>query len=487
MSEFSKVLRSYIQKKKIQIYSMAQYCHMDRSTMYKIINGKRNPPSEEHFKRMCDFMHLAPAEYDVLRQAYETTLLGETVYLRRKSVEKFIKEYQNHSQMSAVPPLPMVSAGTDVEKWKRMQPCMALSSQLELSHFLQYMLISEANKKEGQIGLFLQPDNDFLFGLLAGLRSAGNLKIQQIICLDGDEEDVTTNISYLNYVLPLYLYLQQYDLYYYYDDIHAHYHSFNGVPCMILTSDCAITCTSDLGMGIMYHDIKVVSMLWELFHMYQGKCTQLFQPVCSVLKEGNIPGSMGWDKSPGFVIQPEPCLLPYISPDMLEKIIYQDIQDRTLLLSVLQEFITTCRGRFLNKNMHLYHTKQGIQRFAETGRLQEIPEEICRPFTVEERIRLLHSMLQQCDFIYCRLLKKPLEHIPGNLHICVNSAAGYLLDTNGYHQNIYLVFEESSFLIAFLDYASSLSDKELYTGKETREYIENVMKGLNGGTINETN
>ncbi|MGN0353549.1 MAG: helix-turn-helix domain-containing protein [Muricoprocola sp.] len=304
MSEFSNVLRELIQKKRIQIYPMAQYCHTDRSTMYKIINGKRNPPSEENFKRMCDFMHLAPSEYDELRQAYEITLLGETVYFRRKSVEKFIREYQEHLQLPDVPPLPMVSVGLDVEKWDTMQSCMALSNQLEVNHILQHILILEANKKEGQIGLFLQPDNDFLFGFLAGLKSAGNsLKIQQIICLDDEEEEVTVNISYLKYVLPLYLYLQQYDLYYYYDDIHAHYHSFNGFPCMILTSEYAITCTADLGMGIVYHDAKVVSMLWKLFHTYQSKCTQLFHPVYSVVEECNVLGSMGWDGMSHQVLQ----------------------------------------------------------------------------------------------------------------------------------------------------------------------------------------
>ncbi|MGN0353548.1 MAG: hypothetical protein ACI4EI_00565 [Muricoprocola sp.] len=197
---------------------------------------------------------------------------------------------------------------------------------------------------------------------------------------------------------------------------------------------------------------------------------------------------MGWDESPSFAIQPEPCLIPYISPDILEKVIYQDLPNRTALLSMLQEFIVASRSRIPNPNMHIYHTKQGIQRFAETGRLQEIPEEIYRPFTVEERIRLLNAMLPYCDSDYYRLLKKPLEHITGNLHICVNGTAGYLLCTNSYHQNIYLVFEESSLLLAFLDYASSLSEKELYTGKETGKYIESVINELkNGGMRNETN
>lgn len=40
MSEFSDLLSSYIDEKKIKVYALLEYCNLDRSTMYKIINGK---------------------------------------------------------------------------------------------------------------------------------------------------------------------------------------------------------------------------------------------------------------------------------------------------------------------------------------------------------------------------------------------------------------------------------------------------------------
>ena len=42
MSEFSDLLSSYIDEKEIKVYSLLEYCNIDRSTMYKIINGKRS-------------------------------------------------------------------------------------------------------------------------------------------------------------------------------------------------------------------------------------------------------------------------------------------------------------------------------------------------------------------------------------------------------------------------------------------------------------
>ena len=51
MSVFFFILTRYIEHKNIIVFSLAKYCDLDRSTMYKILNGKRNPPSSEVLKR----------------------------------------------------------------------------------------------------------------------------------------------------------------------------------------------------------------------------------------------------------------------------------------------------------------------------------------------------------------------------------------------------------------------------------------------------
>lgn len=51
MSTFSDVLTEYINTKNIKIFPMAKYCGLDRSTMYKLISGKRNPASQRYFEK----------------------------------------------------------------------------------------------------------------------------------------------------------------------------------------------------------------------------------------------------------------------------------------------------------------------------------------------------------------------------------------------------------------------------------------------------
>ena len=60
MSDFSKLLSRFIKEKNISVSSMVEYCGIDRSAMYKIIKGKRNPPSLEIRDRISHFMRLTP-------------------------------------------------------------------------------------------------------------------------------------------------------------------------------------------------------------------------------------------------------------------------------------------------------------------------------------------------------------------------------------------------------------------------------------------
>lgn len=84
MTNFSTLLSSFIEAKNIQIYPLTQYCNLDRSTMYKYINGKRLPPRQELVERIADYMRLSPSEHDELLTAWKIALIGEEDYYNRK-------------------------------------------------------------------------------------------------------------------------------------------------------------------------------------------------------------------------------------------------------------------------------------------------------------------------------------------------------------------------------------------------------------------
>ena len=62
MSVFSDLLSEYITMKDVGVYPLSQFCGLDRSFMYKIINGKRKPAGEDVVRKMAQFMQLTPQE-----------------------------------------------------------------------------------------------------------------------------------------------------------------------------------------------------------------------------------------------------------------------------------------------------------------------------------------------------------------------------------------------------------------------------------------
>ena len=174
MSIFSEMLSEYIREKEIKVFSLVKYCGTDRSTMYKIINGKRNPPTPELFQKIAEFLHLTPVEYQHFEEAWKITLTGHDVYYRRKSVENFISYFPSPASVS-IPDQPDFHISE--ETCRSPQAASTITSRQQLNTHLHHMLLTESGKKSGKIALLLQPDYDFLFGLLSSLKPSGSLKI----------------------------------------------------------------------------------------------------------------------------------------------------------------------------------------------------------------------------------------------------------------------------------------------------------------------
>ena len=160
MSDFSQLLSCHIHSKDIKTYALAQYCGLDRSNMYKIINGKRKPSSRELVLKICKFMQLSHAEQKEMEQAYEITLIGHDTYYRRKAVIDFFNNFRL-SKLN-LPVLSELNTEILFEKGS-----VTLNTMAEVNRSLLYIISLEAKKSNGTIDLLVQPDCDFLMNILA--------------------------------------------------------------------------------------------------------------------------------------------------------------------------------------------------------------------------------------------------------------------------------------------------------------------------------
>ncbi|MCB6544515.1 helix-turn-helix domain-containing protein [Blautia glucerasea] len=97
MSVFSDMLKHFIHEKDVKVGALAHYCNLERSTVYKFINGKREPMSAELVEQIAYFIKLTPLETQQLREAWKMSRLGEDVYYIRKSIDHFLCNFPNKS------------------------------------------------------------------------------------------------------------------------------------------------------------------------------------------------------------------------------------------------------------------------------------------------------------------------------------------------------------------------------------------------------
>lgn len=478
MSEFSNILSQFIHEKNIKVYPLSKYCDFDRATMYKIINGKRNPPSRDIFEKMAYFMQLTPTEYDQFKEAYEISRVGSDNYYRRKSTENFLMHFPDKFSIC---PGSASSAGSGFKNDLQTPACASIHTQVELNYALRNILLAESSEStKGKVAMFMQPDYEGLFSLLSSLNLGYTLEIHHIFCLSNSEilnnDHELYNLEYFNNIFPLYLRNLNYQAYYFYDSIHSHFFNLNVLPYFIVTSRYAVSFSSDYQYGIFYSDPDIVAQFWKMFYAFQNKCAPLFQVFHMLPGNLHMLHNLSLNAVNSYLLQPEACLTPFITDRILEQALSPMLPERNKLLPVI--------GAFFSKNtenldsMHVYFTKKGIQRFTQTGLLKEIPSEFYRPLLPTERLEMLQQLVLCCHQGTYRMLKSPLDQLPINLHLCVNETMGYFSFDNAENQTTYLMFNETGLLYTFLDYLQSLEETCFYTPEETADFINSEIRKL---------
>ena len=476
MSVFSDLLNYYIKEKKIKIYSLASACQMDRSMLYRIISGKRNPPSLEVYCKLTEHLPLTPSEAQKLRDAYELTRLGASVYYSRKSVEQFLTSFPSHITSENIQFL-FQKAAISPELPSAETACIPVFSRTEMDYYVHSILLTEAARKKGSIQLLIQPDCPFLFSTLSSLRLEGPLTIEHLICFSKTgqltPERQLYNLKCLQTMLPLFFTTMDYKPYYYYDDITAHYHNFNAFPCMILTSEYAIVCTADYQKGFLYKGSGHLRLLQELYQAYQQLCKPLFHVIDYLPLDGSL--QQMYRTVPSYILQPEACITPLIDDELLEKAVYPHLPDRDNFIRQASVLLAANRSLLVPENLTIFFTISGLRQFLSTGRVHEIPEELYRTLTLSERKQLLAYMIPYCQKGIYRLMRHPLSQLTENLHLVVNDTMGYLLFKDIHGKILCFTFNEPSLLEAFLDYLESLKNERIYSCDDTAQMIQELI------------
>mgnify|MGYP001622951488 CR=1 FL=1 len=478
MSEFSDLLSLLIKSRNVNVSGLTGYCDLDRSTMYKIMNGKRNPSSPEQVRRISEFMNLNPLENRELMNAYQMTRIGWDVFYRRKNVLEFLLNFQNiHAKSSFYVPFSDYDSEAVLRSGDSAVP---LSSRIQVSSAIHNLCLQALSASGGSLDIISQPEHLESLDIAASLISGrSDLDIRHIICINNSRSLIRAqqdyNLQCLTKMIPFFGIGCQYSPYYYYDDVNSHFNNLNFMPCIFLTRDSAVVCSSDLKEGILFQTASLVSLLQGRFDTLLKIAQPLILSFHSSLEFHlrEFPTALSSAKDT-YSLSAEPCLVPCLTEVFLKKYLRRDIPAISDFVGSVENYV-----KFLsNVSFHNYFTRDGVRMFLKTGRMHEVPEEYYSPLEYADRIRLLRQLRSQLtDGREIRLLNTPLDRFPLNLHLFSAMDLGYILFSGSEKQLSYLLLKEQNLLNAFYDFAASLEESDLLcSAGDTDAFLKELVE-----------
>lgn len=479
MSAFSDLFSLFIKNREINVSALTAYCNLDRSTMYKLINGKRTPTSKELVRQIASFMNLNPMETQELIDSYLLTKVGWETYYRRKNVLDFILDFDELHLDSVFPVSSLQEFRPSAKSLENAS--IPLTSQLHLSAALQQILLKGTSLGDDSIRIFAQPEHLQTLNVanfLANYQS--HIKIKHILCINNNKSLIRSqqnyNIQCLKKMVPLYGTLYDYQPYFYYDNVNSHFNNLNILPCMFITGASAILCSSDLKEGILFTDKDIVGLLKNRFDEMLKETSPLTQEFSTGLNfHLKNFASIYTSATDVYSLSAEACLIPFFTPDLVDKYMRKDLPGHPEMIVDLNNYIKA----FTSGNLHIYFSKEGILNFLMTGYIREIPDSIyAPPIDMADRIRLLKKLSEHLNRKWdIRLMKGPMNKFPLPLHLSITSNYGYMMFSRHNKELVYIMLKEQNILNSFYDFACSLEENEmLCTSEETTAFLQSVIE-----------
>jgi len=484
MSVFSQKMQALIQpridKGQLTIYGLAQNSKIDRSSLYKFLNGERLPASLAVLNRLMEALRLSPTQSSELRTAYDISRMGEESYQRRRNTVEFLNDFNQYvdvHSLTPVPilePLPLPKEGAEVR-----------SGILAVNSLVQSVVVAEATRPNGKIRVIAQPEYDFLIHSLSSLTLGRPCSIEHVICLESDspEGDNQYNLDCLRAVVELMLSNRDYKPYYYYDSITSHFKNSNLLPYLVVTSECALQISYNRNYAICLRGEKYVSFFENLFDDACKRSNLMISTLGTITEnlQYYYHEFVNRQSSPRWSCSCNPYFILYIDRPLLEKYLC-DSPNREEIVQAFLHYQNYWGSLAQEKTPYIgYFTREGVEYFCRTGRLWHTPDSIYAPLEPRDRWEVLRRFCEDTNPSCTRLLlREPSVSFSSRLEITSfwdgSIAFSYELSPNKY---AILFLYEKSLSACFDDLFSYLMEGNLVcTLSETKAYLRQKMDEL---------
>lgn len=476
MSKFSDHLEQGIMSSGMTEKQLAQVSGFTRSYIALMKNGQRVSPDTEKMTKLIQALNLPPYECEELWKEYIRARVGDYVFERDLAVVDFIHSFNNVSDIS-------IKAVHQYD----IPDIKTVNNRMNLEYLIKAVIHNESLKKDGYMKIIMQGEEDILNHILPGIcKENKNLKIEHIVCMQKYEDSSADggqlyNVRMLKKLIPTVIFgnSANYQVFYYYDHVATRFNSGTLLSYMILTSEYVICMEPDMNSGMLSKEPEMLQLYDQLFQSHKKNCKQMF---CYMT---NMMDVLAWHtrndekENVTYTIAQQPCFGVLKVDGLIKK--YCRPENDTLIPYFKDTMQKNNQWMTLDTNKHVsYCSREGLKRFMKEGRIDEIPDELYSPLTVEDRKVILQTLLLEMKKGKYELhfLEEEYYRIPRKLFITAYGLSNVVIVYLSEQEQLRFRLTENSMTRILYDSLQNLVKTPQVNEKEdAAEYIRKLLHG----------
>lgn len=458
---------------KTTIYRLSKSTGIERTKLQRIKSGQKLPTKEE-LEIISKELSLTPDEKDNIFKELEIAAIGEDKYKSRTYTKNFIELLYNIFNNE-----PQNAIITNIVNLN-FEGTYTTTNSSDTSALINNFINAESNKQNNLFIYNTSAVGNVFDNIYAKILNRPNLTVTQIIGIkphNDNYESYYENIDIISKIYPVFLSATNYHVYYYYDKVMEN----SMFPFTLVSDNYVLMISYNLKYAMLTDDKNIVGISKSVFNEKVKKSYSLINDITDLSDYTSlyIEHYKKYNNAQLITIEYEPCLFPYIEPEVIKEIVYKELAE-------YDEIVQRCMEirNLYNKTRHnqLYFTKEGVLNFLNNGRIAEIPDIVYEPIPLSERINILNKLCYDAKTEKSKelhIIKHEKLKVPKNLRYCGHGQINdflLLLPKKKQNPSIFKL-NECGFAKPFYDFASHLCDTDMVlSNDETVSFIENCIK-----------
>jgi len=465
MSEFSEVLKKYVEDSGFTVSRIAQMCGVDRTLIQKFISGSRTP-SQQALEAIAGSISINQRELKELSRMLEEERVGKDVIASRQAIRSLILDIRKIRDSEKVYSGEYIYEAKDAYQM--------IEDTMDLQKILIGMAMKEVQEEENpEVYLDYFSNCRYVLNTLKDLdETEKDVVCHQMLGLFKDKEGSLLNIQKLQTAIPFsFGFRHTYDVRFAYQ-ASAEERSYTSLwPHYVVTSTQVLLISADEDRGMLISDRAAA----EEYKKEILKLMEEYQPLMdakgdltveSVNYMANVPYSENRISLESF-----PCIIQLMGDDVL-----RGAMQKTPFEPHIDEYIKIISNVRDNKKSTFLYGMKGVKKFLETGKMPGFYGQFMNVEDPAVRRMMIESVrkwfAKNVDHVH--ILDESRFAIDDGISFELYGGKQLMIaSTSDSYPYQYMIIHEPNICRAFEDYLYSLKDSEdVYPVEKTLEQYD---------------